>query len=257
MKILPYFSKVSQVLPTISKVIAARRRQMGSGPLAGAAHHAHSSDDAFSSHHSTVFQGLVDLHTFTACMVSHLLWRPDISPSVLSNCRGSLLPAHAGMGLEDPEPARASGQHPWSTQLPSCSESAVTLPAKKSFLVGRFSFPVPLLAIFAFPLLVTASSCLLGQLPACCISSSPLPTSTSLRDQQPSCSAPHTQLSRAGFLLADPSHHSRPVKPTGLHGGHLSLVPSWCFSASLRRYCIKREEVYVFFRGGYLRPPVA
>lgn len=43
MKILLYFSKMSQVLPSISKVIAARH-QMGSRPLAGAALNSCSSD---------------------------------------------------------------------------------------------------------------------------------------------------------------------------------------------------------------------
>lgn len=43
-KIFSYFSKMSQVFPSISEVIAARRCQMGSGPLAGAPYHAHSSD---------------------------------------------------------------------------------------------------------------------------------------------------------------------------------------------------------------------
>lgn len=44
MKILLYFFKMSQVLSYIAKVIVARRCQMGSRPLTGAAHPAHSSD---------------------------------------------------------------------------------------------------------------------------------------------------------------------------------------------------------------------
>lgn len=121
---------------------------------------------------------------------------------------------------EDPEPARATGQ-------PLCSERATTLPAKKSFLVGRLSSPVPLLAIFLSPpLLVTASSCLLGQLPACCISLSPLQTSTLLCDQQLSWSVPN----HGPPLAARPpceAHRTSWWLPAS--------AVSQCFSVSLRR----------------------
>lgn len=191
-----------------------------------------SSNDAFSSPYSTVFQALVDLHSFAACMLSHLLRHPDVSPSVLSSRRSSLLPARAGTGLDVLRTPSQPG-HEGSTHarhscrcavrvLSRCRLRKVSLWADSPswFLFWPF---------FASPLLVTASSCLLGQGPAC-ISSSPPQTVMLLRDQQPSPSAPNACLSSVRFSLAYPSHHSRSAKPTGLHGGWLPWPP---LSASL------------------------
>lgn len=218
--------------------------------------HLISSNDAFSSHYSTAFWGLAALHSFAACTVSHLLWHPDISTSVLSSCRGSLLPDCAGTGLEDPEPARASGQRLWSAQPPPCSESAVTLPAEKSFPVGRFSFPVPLLAIFCLPF--SCHSLLLPAWPAACLPAcqhfvfpsankhvAPWPATIPVC---PRCLAFQLTV-LVGLPLAPqpPCEAHRTSRWLPGPAARLALLPSRCFSASLRRYCIKREEVFGFF----------
>lgn len=154
---------MSQVLPSISKVIAARC-QMGSRPLAGTARHVHSSDVLkrclqFPLLHRLPGAGgspqLHCVHALPSAPASRCLpLRAFQSQRLVADC-----PCWDRAGcVEDPQPARASGQHPRSAQLPLCSESAVTLPAEKSFFVGRFSFPVPLLAVFCLPL---ACHCLL------------------------------------------------------------------------------------------------
>lgn len=130
------------------------------------------------------------------------------------------------VNAEDPKPARASGQHPRLAQPLLCSESAATLLAEKSFLVGRLSFPVPLLRFFPSRLLVTASACLLGQWPACLLRFV-LPASKHIAPWPatilvcPECQMPNFQCMILVGLAPT---------PTGLHGVCLSPLP---LSASL------------------------
>lgn len=164
---------MSQGLSYISKVIVARRCQTGSRLLTGAAHPAHSSD------------------VLKQCLQSSLLHclPGDVGPPELSCVHGvptalaspclrvgAFQWQRLGVLRTLSQPRRqgsASGRH-------SCCHAVrvVTLAAKISFLVGRFSFPVPLLAFFFFfasPFLVTASSCLLGQQLACLLAAFHLP----------------------------------------------------------------------------------
>lgn len=187
------------------------------------------------------------------CMVSQLLWHLHVS--VL----GAFQWQRLGVLRTLSQPRRqgsASGRH-------SCCHAVrvVTLAAKISFLVGRFSFPVPLLAFFFFfasPFLVTASSCLLGQQLACLLAAFHLPLCKralcSVTSHQPCPKHPAFQHT----ILAGP-----PCAPQPLWEAH--SISQWlpvsaasqCFSPSLRRCGIKREEAFAFVLGGYLRLPVA
>lgn len=158
---------MSQGLSYISKVIVARRCQTGSRLLTGAAHPAHSSDVLKQCLQSSLLHCLPGavgppelscVHGVPAALASPCLRVGAFQWQRLSVLRTLSQPRHQGS---------ASGRH-------SCCHAVrvVTLAAKISFLVGRFSFPVRLLAFFFFflppPFLSQPPpACLASSWPAC------------------------------------------------------------------------------------------
>lgn len=157
---------MSQGLSYISKVIVARRCQTGSRLLTGAAHPAHSSDVLKQCLQSSL------LHCLPGAVgPPELSCVHGVPTALASPCLrvGAFQWQRLGVLRKLSQPRRqgsASGRH-------SCCHAVrvVTLAAKISFLVGRFSFPVPLLAFFFFlppPFLSQPPpACLASSWPAC------------------------------------------------------------------------------------------
>lgn len=194
---------------------------MGCRPLAGAAHQAHPADvlkgclQLPPPHHLPGAAGSPQL-CYVRCLLSTLVsWCLYLCAFQLQRLVSICLCWDGAGCAEDPEPARATGQ-------PPCSERAITLPAKKSFLVGGLSSPVPLLAIFLSPL------CLWQPPPACLASCLPAAFHFPLC-KQARCSVTSSCPGLSQTMVPH-SQHGHPVKPTGLHGGCLPLLS---LSASL------------------------